>query len=607
MNKDKIKNVCFKVLKCIGIFFILLFLVGVFFLIIGNTKKPKDNTDNTIKENISLTANADGLGGVENDYTDYDGWTTRAYLMNTTLNLYGITPTAEFNNFTFQTANSSNGTRTNRYGLRFTSTYAQWYTDSNGGRANFYNYSSNTWTANYKYWWITSQPNTTVLAWLNANGTWLNAPVVNYVTFYVNNQSFTVVDETTWSDFVGSVANTIGLYIQDNYVYNNLGQHLLDGANQFVSASSMIINNVYYTYLVTDSFYVGAESYSFVPNSTWTQFVSSTFNVDNVFTIVDNMVMYNGLSVIDSQDYPCLARDLIISNSIYTTTEYVDYEILYLRLLEEYNKFSSYYWLNQYNVDMIEIVNNASVGSGMFAGDDGAPIVNFTGGTYERVDFSNLLNYYLQYLHNDYNVSSTNNIQIRIYFNSPLTISDLGNYFIATENISSIRFLAPNGAVTGNTITINSDNGVFDLSQYDFFTKYTIDEVILNYSTLEYTTAYTSYISFNGSNIDVISANSYEKGREVGRGEGYEIGYDEATQYWIDFYKGEIQRLQDQIDSLASGEVSFNSLFWGIGAVPFGILSSILNFNILGVNIFGLLTGLLTALIVIWLFKRLLK
>lgn len=72
----------------------------------------------------------------------------------------------------------------------------------------------------------------------------------------------------------------------------------------------------------------------------------------------------------------------------------------------------------------------------------------------------------------------------------------------------------------------------------------------------------------------------------------------------INDLKNQIDTLNDTLNGYRNNEYSFESLFWGIGSIPFGVLSQILNFNLMGINLFGLVSGLLTAILLIWLIKR---
>lgn len=67
-----------------------------------------------------------------------------------------------------------------------------------------------------------------------------------------------------------------------------------------------------------------------------------------------------------------------------------------------------------------------------------------------------------------------------------------------------------------------------------------------------------------------------------------------------------ITSLQNQIDIYnQNGFYSFNDLMWGIATTPFGVLSSVFNVNILGVNVWLVVSGLISALLIVWLIKKL--
>lgn len=66
-----------------------------------------------------------------------------------------------------------------------------------------------------------------------------------------------------------------------------------------------------------------------------------------------------------------------------------------------------------------------------------------------------------------------------------------------------------------------------------------------------------------------------------------------------------IRYYQEQINQItAQGGYRFDNLFWSIASVPFGVLVSTFNVNVLGFNIASVITGTLTALLLIWLIKK---
>ena len=93
----------------------------------------------------------------------------------------------------------------------------------------------------------------------------------------------------------------------------------------------------------------------------------------------------------------------------------------------------------------------------------------------------------------------------------------------------------------------------------------------------------------------------------------YNLGYNDAIQKYneldIEYQQllSNYTSLEQMYNSLAEGQYTFESLFWSIGSVPMAVLLQTFNVNVLGMNIRAIITGFLTALVVIWLIKRLFK
>lgn len=111
----------------------------------------------------------------------------------------------------------------------------------------------------------------------------------------------------------------------------------------------------------------------------------------------------------------------------------------------------------------------------------------------------------------------------------------------------------------------------------------------------------------SGYNIKLSIGNLYSQGFE----NGYISGQNSQSDY-INSLLNNIQNLQnqnnnllDQIKDLSKNNISFLNLFMGISNIPGNIMSSMLNFEILGINLLGVVTGLLSALLLIWLIKKL--
>lgn len=65
--------------------------------------------------------------------------------------------------------------------------------------------------------------------------------------------------------------------------------------------------------------------------------------------------------------------------------------------------------------------------------------------------------------------------------------------------------------------------------------------------------------------------------------------------------------LQQQYNDLATNEYTFENLFWSVGSVPMAFLMQSFNVNVLGINIRAIITGLITAIIVIWIIKKIIR
>lgn len=101
----------------------------------------------------------------------------------------------------------------------------------------------------------------------------------------------------------------------------------------------------------------------------------------------------------------------------------------------------------------------------------------------------------------------------------------------------------------------------------------------------------------SGLILDRYYSNGYDMGYEdgnydgytEGKTSGYQLGYDEG--YNLGYLASE-------------GGEGFSALFDGIAHVPVTILTSLLGFEVFGINIMSVLIGLLTILVVVFVIKR---
>ena len=138
------------------------------------------------------------------------------------------------------------------------------------------------------------------------------------------------------------------------------------------------------------------------------------------------------------------------------------------------------------------------------------------------------------------------------------------------------------------TITLpKTYNGESDTIKDFYFTlekPMPTDIVIVSKST-EFTNGYNSGYT-----------NGIEQGKETGYQQGKEEGYTEGkTQGYHDGYNKGIEE-----------GASLNGLILSIAQVPIDFITNCFNVTILGINIAGLITGFITAAVVIWILKKLL-
>lgn len=92
--------------------------------------------------------------------------------------------------------------------------------------------------------------------------------------------------------------------------------------------------------------------------------------------------------------------------------------------------------------------------------------------------------------------------------------------------------------------------------------------------------------------------NGYTEGTDLGYNGGYNIGYN------LGYSEGEVIGYNHGVNS--ANEYTFNNLFASVIDAPVQALTGLLNFNILGVNLYGFFTGLLTLCLILWVIKMIL-
>lgn len=99
----------------------------------------------------------------------------------------------------------------------------------------------------------------------------------------------------------------------------------------------------------------------------------------------------------------------------------------------------------------------------------------------------------------------------------------------------------------------------------------------------------------------------YLLGTQDGSREVYDVAYDKG---YKEASKAAESLLQQEYDKgFAAGQLKPKadaglSYIWAVASIPVNTLASMLNFNILGVNFFNVVTGLVTAFLAVWVLKK---
>lgn len=131
--------------------------------------------------------------------------------------------------------------------------------------------------------------------------------------------------------------------------------------------------------------------------------------------------------------------------------------------------------------------------------------------------------------------------------------------------------------------------------------------LLFNSGNFNYNTFVYSADSFDLYDLNNISISSYYSN-------AFQNGYNKATadlKNTIDNYNNIITEKDALIDSLnkqlsdsLQGNYTFSQLFFGVAQVPVQIIGGMLNFDLLGINLFAVFSGIFTALLLIWLIKK---
>lgn len=192
---------------------------------------------------------------------------------------------------------------------------------------------------------------------------------------------------------------------------------------------------------------------------------------------------------------------------------------------------------------------------------------------------------------NLYNITANSNsrYQVRVFHSGQLSSNIIKVQYSHYEN------LTPNSSKPANfynTITYIDINGEFIEFQFplhkegqSFANKYLFEE-----RTYYFTTSFDDNDFYELGKHDGLEE-GYQNGLNAGYDNGYSVG--SSVGYQDGFIAG--------LDS--SNKYSFNSLIGAVIDAPVSAFTSLLNFELFGVNILGLITGLLSLAVIVLIIK----
>ena len=119
---------------------------------------------------------------------------------------------------------------------------------------------------------------------------------------------------------------------------------------------------------------------------------------------------------------------------------------------------------------------------------------------------------------------------------------------------------------------------------------------------------YSPYINITNGIDSATYQDLYNRYNDLeGKYDALQSAYNYNENQYLTLSQNYATLLEQYNTLLNQTDYSFQELFWSISAVPFNFIASGFNVNILGANIGAIITGLFTASIVIWLFKKLFR
>ena len=210
------------------------------------------------------------------------------------------------------------------------------------------------------------------------------------------------------------------------------------------------------------------------------------------------------------------------------------------------------------------------------------------------------------------NTQNTYNLNLYYSFSNDLITFDINAVRYADfetfiiNNISSINFAQEN--IINNIIQIEIPINITYI-YIGYFTE-------INYPTsIDFYYQVITEIDMDNTFINInnnLVSNEQYKNLEAKYNNLQQRNEETERTYWnldqaYETLRNNYQHLQQQYNDLATNEYTFENLFWSVGSVPMAFLLQSFNVDVLGLNIAAIITGLITALLILWIIKKLLK
>lgn len=200
-----------------------------------------------------------------------------------------------------------------------------------------------------------------------------------------------------------------------------------------------------------------------------------------------------------------------------------------------------------------------------------------------------------------------NNYTIRVYYTSTaVSYIDLINYCIdvSTEINWFVNTLTKNYYVAklyqGNTsdalldIRLNLHSNYHDLI--------TLQPNIQFYADSSYEYYKQGYNDGEANGIEEGKAQGIEEGKQQGIEEGRQQGIEEGKQ--IGYNDGYSKGYQEASQDLGDSALNFNSTILNVLSYPVTLIRSFLDFDIFGINLFAVISSIISLSLAFWLIKK---